>query len=132
MPAWPGETMHTVGVQDCGPDGRMNAAPLVALLQRSRSAYWSCLGAPASDHPFRVWDLRVKFLRTMRSGERLLVRPQCDEIGQRTIRLRFLVFDASTDAFVAEASSMVVVVDSQGRDRDVPSDVRAAAAALEG
>lgn len=132
MSDWPGETLHTIGAQDCGRDGRMDEAPLVVLLQRSRAAYWSCLGAPASDHPYRVWDLRVKFLRAMRSGEGLLVRPQCEEIGQRTLRLRFLVFDASTDAFVAEASSMVVVIDAQGRDRDVPSDVRAAAAALEG
>ncbi len=132
MPKWPGETAHTVEAAECSPDGTMDETALVALLQRSRAAYWAALGEPAAAYAFRVWDLRLKFLRPMRAGESLLVRPQFDEIEHRTLRLRFLIFDAGTDAFVAEASSMVVVVGPQGSDQDVPPVVRVAAEALEG
>ena len=132
MASWPGETAHTVSAGECGPDHNMDETALVALLQRSRAAYWAALGEPAASRRFRVWDLRLKFLRPMRAGESLLVRPQFDEIEHRTLRFRFLIFDAATDAFVAEASSMVVVIDAQGHDLDVPAAVRAAAEALEG
>jgi acyl-CoA thioesterase FadM len=132
MATWPGETAHTVLAEECGPLGLMDERAFVALLQRSRAAYWAALGDTAGTHRFRVWDLRLKFLRPMRAGESILIRPQFDEIEQRTLRIRFLGFDAQTDAFVAEASSMVVVVDAEGRDRDVPPDVRAAAEELEG
>lgn len=132
MASWPGETAHTVLAEDCGPLGHMDETALVSLLQRSRAAYWAALGEAAAAHRFRVWDLRLKFLRPMRAGEALLVRPQFDEIEQRTLRIRFLIFDAETDAFVAEASCMIVVVDAQGSDRDVPAPVRAAAEELEG
>lgn len=132
MPSWPGETAHTVAPHECGPDGIMDESALVALVQRARTAYWSGLGAVAAAHRFRVWDLRLKFLRRIRAGERLLVRPQFDEIEQRTIRVRFLLFDAESDAFVAEASSMFVVTDALGADIDVPAAVRSAAEALEG
>lgn len=130
MSRWPGETAHTVTAQECSPLGFMDEMALVALLQRTRRAYWEALGPEAGAH--RVWDLRFKLLHPTRVGEELVVRPQCDEIAKRSVRLRFLIFSARTDAFVAEASSMLILVDERGRDIDVPPAVRGATEALEG
>jgi len=132
MSAWPGETEHTVTDEECGSLGFMDENALVGLLQRARRAWWAALGGAAGEQRHRTWDLRLKFLHPTRVGEALVVRPQCDEIAQRSVRLRFRIFSARTDAFVAEASTLLILVDERGRDMDVPTEVLGAAEALEG
>jgi len=132
MPGWPGETEHTVTAAEGGPLGFMDEIALVSLLQRSRRAWWAALGGAVAEQRYRIWDLRLKFLHPTPVGEALVVRPQCDEIAKRSVRLRFRVFSGGTDAFVAEASTLLILVDARGRDIDVPASVLDATEALEG
>jgi acyl-CoA thioesterase FadM len=132
MTGWPTEMKHDVVASDCEDGGRISEQALVGIFRRAREAYLAALALPEADVQFRVWDLRLKILRPVLAGDRLVIRAQIDEIRPRSLRVRYLVFDGRTDAFAAEGSSMLVPVGPAGQDRDIPATVTAAAEAAEG
>ncbi len=133
MATWPAELVHTVTPADCGEGGGIDERALIVLFQQARDRWFHALPIDPDDRPpVRLYDLRLKVLRRVGVGDELLVRAQVDAIAARTIRMRYLVFDARTDAFAAEGSSLLVPLGDRGLDRDVPAALRAAAEALEG
>lgn len=131
MPTWPAELVHTVQDADCVGGQGIDERALVALFQRARGQWFAALDVDNAP-PVRVYDLRLKVLRRVAPGDDIVVRAQVDAIAARTIRMRYLVFDAKTDAFAAEGSSLLVPLGDRGQDRDVPAALREAAEALEG
>jgi acyl-CoA thioesterase FadM len=132
MTGWPSELNHDVIESDCEDGGAISEQALVGVFLRARHAYVQALGLSAGDAHFRVWDLRLKILRPVRAGDRLVVRAQIDEIRSRSLRVRYLVFDGRTDAFAAEGSSMLVPIGAAGQDRDVSAAFISAVEAAEG
>jgi len=120
----------TVRWRDLDPFGHVNNAVYLSYLEVARTAFWRerLGGGEPRGIPFVVARIEIDYRREIGMGARVEVGLRCERIGRTSFTLAYRIeADAET---AAEARSVQVCLDREGRPAPVPSGLRAALAEI--